>query len=157
MLRGAAGAAFIMSVPFVARAENIADATSHYSQLSEWRRLCALIGLDKTLAKKGPYTAFVPTNLAFEYLPDQAKLDLNRTDNKDVLQRVLYYHVVQNALFLEDLAGRVTQTPTLAGRELSIVGTGPRPKIDDATFIRADIKADNGVIHIIDAVLWPRL
>ena len=147
----------LASVPKIASAATIADLTARYDQLSEWRRLTALVGIDKTLAKIGPYTAFLPTNLAFEYLSDGAKAELNMKNNTENLKRVLNYHIVQNTLYLENLAGRVTQTPTLAGRELTINGTGPRPKIEEATFIRADIKADNGIVHIIDAVLWPRI
>lgn len=143
--------------PRIVHAANIPDVIAHYSQLSEWRRLAALVGVQETLARAAAWTVFVPTNLAFEYLADNAKAELNNPNNRDILKRVLNYHIVKNALYFEDLTGRVTQTPTLAGREISIIGTVPRPKIGDATFIKADIKADNGVIHVIDGVLWPRL
>ena len=63
----------VAGVPKIASAATIADLTSRYDQLSEWRRLTALVGIDKILAKIGPYTAFLPTNLAFEYLSDGAK------------------------------------------------------------------------------------
>lgn len=145
------------ATPRIAHAETIEGITSHYSQLSEWRRLTALVGLDKALLNPNvSYTAFVPTNLAFEYLSEGARNELNNPQNHDILKRVLQYHIVKNQLLLEDLNGRVTQTPTLAGRELTIIGTGPRPKIAEATVIRGDLKGDNGVVHIIDAVLWPR-
>ncbi len=105
-----------------------------------------------TLKGEGPYTVFAPTDEAFAALPEGTVESLLQPENKDKLTSILLYHVA---------AGKVTsdqiQTGSLKsaeGSNLSIkVGDGV--KVDNANVVKADIKADNGVIHVIDQVLLP--
>ena len=105
-----------------------------------------------TLKGEGPFTVFAPTDDAFAELPEGTVESLLQPENKDKLTSILLYHVA---------AGKVTsdqiQTGSLKsaeGSNLSIkVGDGV--KVDNANVVKADIKADNGVIHVIDQVLLP--
>jgi uncharacterized surface protein with fasciclin (FAS1) repeats len=108
-------------------------------------------GLVETLKGPGPFTVFAPTDEAFAKLPP-GTLDSLLAD-KAKLTSVLTYHVVAGAVTSADVAG-LKSAKTVQGAELAI-DTSNGVKINDATVIKADIKASNGVIHVIDTVLIP--
>ena len=100
-------------------------------------------GLTALLEGKGPYTVFAPTDAAFKRLPDGALQEL--LGDRDKLIAILKYHVVP---------GRVSALQILENRELT-TATGQKLPTADLDVIRADVKARNGVIHVIDNVLLP--
>ncbi len=108
-------------------------------------------GLVETLSGQGPFTVFAPGDDAF------AKLPAGTVDSllKDIpkLKDILTYHVVAGKVMAADVAG-ITSAKTVQGKELSI-DTKDGVKVNEAKVIKADIEADNGVIHVIDAVLIP--
>ena len=114
-------------------------------------------GLVETLNTKGPFTVFAPTDEAF------AKLQKGTVDGllKDVpkLTEVLKYHVVNGAVPAADVAVHKNIT-TLQGQDVKVDAAKwhlhKNIKINDANIIKADVKADNGVIHVIDKVLMPK-
>lgn len=114
-------------------------------------------GLVETLNTKGPYTLFAPTDEAF------AKLPPGTVDNllKDIpkLTSILTYHVIDGAVPAADVIVHKNLT-TLQGQDLKVDASKwhlhKSVKINDADIITADVKADNGVIHIIDKVLIPK-
>lgn len=67
---------------------------------------------------------------------------------------VLTYHVVPGKIMSGDIAGNTTMVETVQGSKLSVDATDG-VKIDEANVVTADIVADNGVIHVIDAVVLP--
>lgn len=108
--------------------------------------------LQATLSGSGPFTVFAPTNAAFGAAPQNLTVPQLRT--------VLTYHV---------LAGQVLSTqipfgppvPTVAGQNL-VFAAGTPPAIRDTTaalanIVAVDVRASNGVIHVIDKVLIPAL
>jgi uncharacterized surface protein with fasciclin (FAS1) repeats len=111
-------------------------------------------GLVETLQGKGPFTVFAPTDAAFAELPKDAVRDLLKPENKEVLLKILGYHVVQ---------GQVLSTDLKSGEVKSSEGGSITVKVDpttgvtvnDAKVIQPDIKASNGVIHVIDKVILP--
>ncbi len=106
-----------------------------------------------TLSGVGPYTVFAPTNEAFNKLPKATLAKLLKPENKAQLQRVLTYHVVAGAVTSKMLkAGKV---PTVAGADITVKISGKNVTINNAKVIKADVKASNGVIHVIDTVLMP--
>ena len=108
-------------------------------------------GLVDTLKGKGPFTVFAPTDEAFAKLP-KADLDALLKD-KAKLTAVLTYHVVGGQVMAKDVkSGKVK---SVQGTELTL-GTAGGVTVDSAKVIKADIVADNGVIHVIDSVLIPR-
>jgi transforming growth factor-beta-induced protein len=102
-----------------------------------------------TLKGKGPFTVFAPTDAAFAKLPAGTLDGLSMSQ----LVKVLTYHVVDGKVSSADLkAGKV---PTLAGVDVQ-VDLSAGVKINDATVIKADIQASNGIIHVVDTVLLPK-
>ena len=108
-------------------------------------------GLIDTLKGKGPFTVFAPTDEAFAKIP-KADLDALLKD-KAKLTAVLTYHVVSGKVMAKDVkAGKVK---TVQGSELTL-GTSGGVTVDGAKVVKADIVADNGVIHVIDSVVLPK-
>ena len=110
-------------------------------------------GLTETLKGKGPFTVFAPTDEAFAKLPAGA-LDALLKD-KARLTTILTYHVVAGSVGSKDVAG-VSSAKTVNGKELSIKVKYGMVKVDQASVTLADIRATNGVIHVIDEVLMPQ-
>lgn len=108
-------------------------------------------GLVDTLKGKGPFTVFAPTDEAFAKIP-KAQLDALLKD-KAKLSAVLTYHVVPGAVMAKDVkAGSVK---TVQGSALTVKTDGG-VMVDGAKVVKTDIKADNGVIHVIDSVIMPK-
>lgn len=104
-----------------------------------------------TLKGEGPFTVFAPTDEAFDKIP-KADLDALLAD-KEKLTEVLTYHVVAGKVMAADVAD-MSSAETVQGSSLAI-STTDGVKVDDATVVTTDIKASNGVIHVIDTVLMP--
>ncbi|MAW79130.1 MAG: Nex18 symbiotically induced protein [Parvularcula sp.] len=111
-------------------------------------------GLVETLKGEGPFTVFAPTDAAFEKLPDGAVENLLKPENKDQLIAVLTYHVLPGKVMSADIAGKTLEPVTVQGSTISIDATDG-VTVDNATVTKADIKASNGVIHVIDTVVMP--
>ena len=112
-------------------------------------------GLVETLKGAGPFTVFAPDDKAFSKLPTGA-LDALLADPVK-LKQVLTYHVIPGNIMAADAANMTSPTspPTVNGATLQVTKRKGKLKINDATVIKADIKASNGTIHIIDSVLMP--
>lgn len=104
------------------------------------------------LSGEGPFTVFAPTNAAFAALPAGLLDKLLLPENKDVLTKILTYHVVPAKVMAEDVtAGDVT---TVEGSTFAITTEGG-VKVNTANVTATDVAASNGVIHVIDAVIVP--
>jgi uncharacterized surface protein with fasciclin (FAS1) repeats len=109
-------------------------------------------GLGEALSGEGPLTVFAPTNTAFEALPAGLLEKLLLPENKDVLVKILTYHVVGAKVMAADVtAGDVT---SLEGSTFAVTTDGG-VMVNAANVITTDIPASNGVIHVIDAVIVP--
>jgi uncharacterized surface protein with fasciclin (FAS1) repeats len=109
-------------------------------------------GLVDTLNGAGPFTVFAPTNEAFAALPAGLVDKLLLPANKDVLTKILTYHVVSGKVMAADV--KPGKVPTVEGTDITIT-TDMGVKVNDATVTKTDITASNGVIHVIDKVLVP--
>lgn len=108
--------------------------------------------LAETLSGEGPFTVFAPTNAAFEALPAGLLEKLLLPENKEVLVKILTYHVVASKVMAADvMAGDVA---TVEGSTFAISTMGG-VKVNTANVTATDVPASNGVIHVIDAVLVP--
>jgi uncharacterized surface protein with fasciclin (FAS1) repeats len=114
-------------------------------------------GLVDTLNNQGPYTVFAPTDEAFAKLPPGTVDGLLKDIPK--LTSILTYHVIDGAVPASDVIVHKNLT-TLQGQDLKVDAAKwhlhKSVKINDANIVTADVKADNGVIHIIDKVLMPK-
>ena len=135
---------------FTAQAADIVDTAVSAGSFKTLVAAVQQAGLVDTLKGSGPFTVFAPTDEAFAKIP-KAKLDALLND-KAALTKVLTYHVVPGKVMASDVkAGKVA---TVQGESLTI-GTQGGVSVDQAKVVKADIVADNGVIHVIDSVLIP--
>lgn len=114
-------------------------------------------GLIDALKGEGPYTVFAPTDEAFAKLPAGTVETLLKPENKEKLKAILLYHVVSGdvpASKVLTLNGQSVKT--LQGSSLK-VSTKSGVHVDKAKVTQTDIKASNGVIHVIDSVLMPNM
>ncbi|MBZ0123756.1 MAG: fasciclin domain-containing protein [Roseovarius sp.] len=112
-------------------------------------------GLVDTLKGEGPFTVFAPTDDAFAALPDGTVEDLLKPENKDKLTAILTYHVVPGKVMSSDLSNNM-MAATVQGGEVTIMTDGG-VRVDGASVVQADIEASNGVIHVIDGVIMPKM
>ncbi|CAB4577974.1 unannotated protein [freshwater metagenome] len=110
-------------------------------------------GLVETLQGAGPFTVFAPNDDAFAALPAGLVDALLKEENRDTLVKVLTYHVVSGAVLAADVA--TGDVATVEGSTIAVVVGDGVVVNDSAHVIATDIKASNGVIHVIDAVLVP--
>ncbi len=112
-------------------------------------------GLVDTLKGKGPYTVFAPTDEAFAKLPAGTVDDLLKPENKEKLKAILLYHVVAGKVTSQKVA-TLHSAKTLNGESVKIEVKDGKVMINNATVVKADVEASNGVIHVIDTVLLPK-
>lgn len=109
--------------------------------------------LIETLKGEGPFTVFAPTDEAFGKLPEGTVEELLKPENKEKLVAILTYHVVAGKVMAEDVV-KLEEAATVNGAKVKI-DTEDGVKVNESNVIKTDIKAKNGVIHVIDAVLLP--
>ncbi len=111
-------------------------------------------GLVDTLKGSGPFTVFAPTDEAFAKLDKATLEDLLKPENKEKLTAILTYHVVPGAVLAADVTN-LTSAKTVNGADLAIKVVNGAVMVNDAKVTATDIKASNGVIHVIDTVMLP--
>lgn len=123
-------------------------------------------GLVETLKGPGPFTVFAPTNEAFAKLPAGTVENLLKPENKDMLTKILTYHVVAGRLSGADLrkqiqAGNGTaELKTVSGGRLWAMMQGKNIVLKDekggvSTVTIPNVFQSNGVIHVVDTVVLP--
>ena len=110
-------------------------------------------GLVETLKGEGPFTVFAPTDAAFAKVPTDT-LNALLADSA-ALANVLTYHVVAGNVMAADVV-KLTSAVTVQGQAVSIAVKDGKVYVDGAQVTATDIKASNGVIHVIDAVILPK-
>ncbi|HVO15310.1 MAG TPA: fasciclin domain-containing protein [Alphaproteobacteria bacterium] len=111
-------------------------------------------GLIDTLKGQGPFTVFAPTDAAFAKLPAGTVESLLKPENKGQLVAILTYHVVPGAVMASDVV-KLKEVKTVNGAMLTVKTSGNAVMVNDATVTATDIKATNGVIHVVDTVILP--
>ncbi|HEU4917573.1 MAG TPA: fasciclin domain-containing protein [Acidimicrobiia bacterium] len=114
-------------------------------------------GMMEDLHGEGPFTVFAPTDNAFDaYLESSGMTQEEALAGGEMLQSVIGYHLVS---MMEDSAMVMTMDgdslTTVSGAPLEVTVDGENVMVGDATVLRYDIEASNGVIHVIDTVLAP--
>jgi len=137
---------------FSAQAKDLVDTAVDAGQFKTLAAALDKAGLVPTLKGKGPFTVFAPNDAAFAKVP-KGDLDALLAD-KAKLTAVLTYHVVPGTVMAKDVkSGKVK---TVQGSELTLAASGGGVMVDNAQVVKADIVADNGVIHVIDSVVIPK-
>jgi len=123
-------------------------------------------GLVDTLKGPGPFTVFAPTNEAFAKLPAGTVDTLVKPENKEMLTKILTYHVVPGTLTAKDIAAKAkanggkAMLTTVQGEQLTAWEKGGAWYLTDAKggtskITIANVMQSNGVIHVVDTVLMP--
>ncbi|MCD2470318.1 fasciclin domain-containing protein [Jiella sp. MQZ9-1] len=125
-------------------------------------------GLVDTLSGSGPFTVFAPTNAAFAKLPKGTVETLLKPENKDKLTKILTYHVVPGDMTSKDAMAAIKKhggkvaVKTVEGETLTLMVKGKKLEIKDAsghtaTVTQANVTQSNGVVHVINRVLMPKM
>ena len=153
------GAAMYPSKNIVENAVNSKDHTTLVAAVKA-------AGLVDTLAGKGPFTVFAPTNAAFGKLPAGTVDTLVKPENKGTLTKVLTYHVVPGRMTSGAIAGKIkagkgkATLTTVQGGKLTARMMGNKLVLTDAKGGQSrvtigNVMQSNGVIHVVDTVLMP--
>ena len=133
-------------------AGTIVDVASSTDGFSTLVAAVGAAGLGETLSGEGPFTVFAPTDEAFAALPAGVLDALLLPENKDVLTKILTYHVVPGQVLAADVTDG--DVATVEGQNVTL-STADGVTVNGAKVIQADVMASNGVIHVIDAVILP--
>lgn len=125
------------------------DNTATFAKLVKAADLDALLE-----SEKAQYTVFVPTDDAFKKLGQEKLDELQKPENKQQLANILRHHIVNGKLTKDDLKNK-QNVRCLLGHEMKVTKEGDEIRFDKARVTKADITADNGVVHLIDTVLVP--
>ncbi len=136
-----------------ASAGTIVDIASSNKSFTTLVKALKAAGLVETLSGSGPFTVFAPTNAAFAALPKATLQKLSKPENKATLQKILTYHVVSGEVDSKSI--KPGSVATVEGSPVNIQVKNGRVIVGGAKVIKADIKASNGIIHVIDKVIIP--
>ena len=149
---------FILSLLLVGatlslKADNIVNVASNAGNFNTLLKAAVEAGLANTLSEDGPFTVFAPTDSAFEKLPDEVIISLLKKENKDKLVNILKFHVISGIYPSDKLP--LLPLKTLNGQDVNFKVDDGDIFINGAKVLKANIKASNGIIHVIDGVLTP--
>ena len=158
----ATAAVVAAAVSFAAPQKHSADIVDTAASAKGFSTLVAAVkaaGLVDALKGPGPFTVFAPTDEAFQKLEKSKPGTLAmllKPENKEMLVKILTYHVVSGRVMAADVVKlkNGTKVKTLNGKSLT-VGLKKGVMVDKANVVKTDIKASNGVIHVIDSVILP--
>ena len=143
----------LSAVSLQAQNKDIVDTAVAAGNFTTLVKAVQAAGLVDTLKSAGPFTVFAPTDEAFAKLPPGALDAL--IANPEKLKEVLLYHVVPGKVMAADVKPGVDKTAE--GEAVKISVRDGKVFVNKAQVVKTDIVCSNGVIHVIDAVLMPKL
>ncbi|MBI1387970.1 MAG: fasciclin domain-containing protein [bacterium] len=149
-------ATLAITVAFAAPEKTVVGIAASDESFSTLVTAVKAAGLADVLEGEGPFTVFAPTNDAFAALPEGTLDELLKPENKAKLQSILLYHVVPGEIFAKD-ALKAGKAKTATTNQLIVDFSTKEEKayVNGAKITATDIKASNGVIHVIDSVILP--
>ncbi len=142
----------VAAMPAAAASQNIVQVAASNPQFSTLVSLVKKAGLVSALEAPGKLTVFAPTNAAFAAVPKATLAKL--AANKALLIKVLEYHVVKGEVLASQVV-KLHSAKTLEGASVAIRVSGSSVYVNSAKVIKTNVKASNGVIHVINGVLLP--
>ncbi|MGF1649249.1 MAG: fasciclin domain-containing protein [Hyphomicrobiaceae bacterium] len=139
-----------------AQHKNIVETAAAAGQFKTLIAAAQAAGLAGVLASRRNLTVFAPTDAAFAKLGKAAIADLLKPRNRATLRRILLYHVLGRRILAAQIPAGRTHVRTLAGPAIAVRKSHGRVRINRSNVVATDIRASNGVIHVIDRVLIPR-
>lgn len=131
---------------------NITQVMENERNMATMNRAVAASGLDQVLSSTGPYTVFVPSDLAFGKLERGVMEQLLKPYSKAKLAGLLNHHIVDGQISYKDLKDG-DKLQSLDGSNLIVRVIGDRVSINGGVVQNRDVEASNGVLHSLDTVL----
>lgn len=141
-------------LPNQAQAKDILETATDAGTFTILLAAVKAAGLTALLQGRGPMTLFAPTDDAFAALPKGTMENLLKPENKEKLQHLITFQLVMGRVTSRDFLGKRLEAATAEG-DVRLIDATKGIMVDDAKMIKADIIADNGFIHVIDAVIAP--
>ncbi|MCA9091506.1 MAG: fasciclin domain-containing protein [Planctomycetaceae bacterium] len=141
-----------------ANAANIVESAEKAGKFGTLLAAAKAAGLADALAKGKNLTVFAPTDAAFAKLPKGTVESLLKPENKAKLAAILSYHVLPRTLTSRQLPHKAIHVRTIKSsgdRTLRVSKSSRGVTVDNANVVTANVRASNGVIHVIDKVLLP--
>jgi uncharacterized surface protein with fasciclin (FAS1) repeats len=138
-----------------ANAKNLVEVAQDNGSFGTLLTAAKAAGLVGALSGPGKKTLFAPTDEAFARLPKGTVANLLKPQNKAKLKALLLYHVVGKQVLAKNIPTGTTHVSTLNGANLNVRKGSGGVRVNTATVTTADVRADNGVIHVINRVLMP--
>jgi transforming growth factor-beta-induced protein len=145
-------AAMMSMAVLSASAADIVDTAANAGSFKTLLAAAKAAGLVDTLKSEGPFTVFAPTDAAFAKLPAGTVDGLLKDPEK--LKKILLYHV-SPGMFVAAQVTQMEEVKTVEGSPAKIKKAKGKVYIEGAEIVKTDILTDNGVIHVIDAVILP--
>jgi uncharacterized surface protein with fasciclin (FAS1) repeats len=136
--------------------DNLEEVISRTPSLSTFSEVLDRAELGDSLEEGQSYTVFAPSDEAFAALPEETREALLREENRDSLRQLLSYHIVPQPLSSDQLTSG--EVPTALEGESLNVQVNPNSNeviVGNARVIEPDLRASNGVIHILDQIILP--
>lgn len=130
--------------------------------LSTFVQLVELSGLDASIEFAGPVTVFMPTNEAFEAMPQEQYEKLTDPNNRVMLSRIIRAHILPKKYYLREFK-EDQMIETAEGEEIPVETAGAETPLETpenvviggARVLKADVEGTNGIIHVVDGVIIP--
>ncbi len=147
--------------------ETLAEVVAHQPDLTTMNTAVGVTGLPASPeAADGPFTAFAPTNDAFDKLGFEASAELMKPEQKEKLTNILWYHNIKGAMTTDDMikaikdGGGTATFTTVQGGTLKASMDGDKIVLEDATggkatVISEGLKSGKGLLYKVDTVLMP--
>lgn len=146
-------AAFVLgsTLALDALADDLLDTARRAGSFRNFVEAVRVAGLTRQLKADGPYTLFIPSDSAFDKLPDGEWQALLKDQER--LSRVLRYHMVNGRVKVSEV--KPGSVRSAEGQPLKLTSDNGMVTVNGARVTESDLSADNGIIHAIDDVLLP--
>jgi uncharacterized surface protein with fasciclin (FAS1) repeats len=134
------------------RAADVVDTAAATGEARTMVEAVQSVGLAGSLRAPGPFTMFAPTDEAWAQLPAETVERL--LADKALLTEVLKYHVVPGKLDVDEL--RAGTIKSVQGQPIEMVKGSSGWQVGGANVVKAAVEADNGVVYLIDTVIFPK-
>ena len=133
---------------------DLVETANHAGNFRLFLQALEAAGLKNTLKETGPYTILAPVDDAFLKIPQTKLHDLFKAENRELLKSLLKNHIIGGKL----LSGEMKEHDEISSMNAEdlIIESHAGLWINEAQVITPDLKASNGVVHVIDAVIMPQ-
>jgi transforming growth factor-beta-induced protein len=143
----------LAGTPVAPAGHGLLEVAQQAGNLGTFVRAAQTAGLADRLSGEGPHTVFAPTDEAFARLPEGMLAELMKPGNQALLAGLVGDHVVPGRLLASEMI--TMKTASVSGLALGIAVVGDVLQVEEANVVQRGLLADNGVIHVIDAVILP--